>query len=107
MRTQRKKKDIIGVRDSLLRSAQDVTDAIETMESAGMDSLLVHGDNVIRRRIPELAGWTTKLSAEAEEQARALLSGVISNAEATKIRADRQAQAKRAAAKKAPKIHRP
>lgn len=105
MRIARKIKDLIRVKDALARSSQDVATAISTMESAGMDTLLVHGDNVIKRRIPELSGWTTKLAAEAEDQARARLDGVMSTAEATKIRADRQAAAQKAAKK--PKIHRP
>lgn len=105
MRAERKLKDIIRVRDALARSANDVATAIETMESAGMTTVLVHGENVMRRRITELAGWTTKLVAETEEQARARIDGVVSNAEQTKIRADRQAARLKAAKK--PKIHRP
>ena len=106
MRAARKIKDLVRVKDALARSSQDVATAIETMESAGMDTLLVHSDNMIKRRIPELSGWTTKLAAEAEDQARAKLDGVMSAAEATKIRADLQAARLKAAAKK-PKLHRP
>ncbi|NBW12255.1 MAG: hypothetical protein EBR82_29915 [Caulobacteraceae bacterium] len=105
MRVARKIKELIRVKDALARSSQDVATAIQTMESAGMETLLVHGDNVIRRRIPELSGWTTKLAAEAEDQARARLDGVLSAAEATKIRSDKQAARLRAAKK--PKLHRP
>jgi hypothetical protein len=75
------------------------------MESAGMATVLVHGENVMKRRLTELEDWTTKLVAETEAQARAKIDGVTSNAEQVKERADRQAARLKAAKK--PKLHRP
>ena len=106
MRTEKTIGDLRQVYDTLNRAAANLKDAIGEMESVNMPTILVHSENIMNRRIPEMFAWSTRIAAEAEAQAEAFFSNSPSQAQLDKERADRQRKRLEKAAGKRPRIHR-
>lgn len=70
--------------------ASRVADVVKSMETEGLDSLLIHGAAVANTYLPFIYDWSVKLSADCNIQVRAMKEGRRSRAHIDKARNARQ-----------------